>query len=506
LIGYSEDGTITSCYATGSVNVTGDYVGGLVGWSFALFSFCYATGTVSGTGYNLGGLAGLDDGLLKSCFWDVQMSGQSGTYGGKGLSTIQMKTISTYQNGDWANNGWVMKDGIDYPRLSWENTGGSAIPSAVIPFAGTGTVNDPYLISTAQEFSLLSWYSGILNKQIKLTANLDLSGFLLYPIGDLGRFTGVFDGNGHTISNAVITRLNGDNIGIFGYTGGQIKNLGVVDANIQGRDTVGILAGKSFAAITSCYTTGTVSGHDNVGGLVGDKYSGTISSCYATATVSGSGQLVGGLVGCHEYGTTTSCYATGAVNGSSPVGGLIGSNFSGTVTSSFWNTQTSGKTTSAGGTGKTTAQMQSLSTFTSAGWDFTTIWDICEGTNYPRLQWQIPDGDFACPDGVNAEDLSVLSACWMETVEAKADIDANGSVNLNDYVKIAQQWMVTGCGTCGGADITGDGNVDDSDFTLLAQQWLLQENVGCQMADLNDDDEINLADYAIFARHWLEAI
>ena len=66
----------------------------------------------------------------------------------------------------------------------------------------------------------------------------------------------------------------------------------------------------------------------------------------------------------------------------------------------FWDTQTSKQTTSSGGgTGKTTAEMQTAKTFLDAGWDFvgeTTngtedIWWILEGKDYPRLWWEAGD-------------------------------------------------------------------------------------------------------------------
>jgi hypothetical protein len=78
----------------------------------------------------------------------------------------------------------------------------------------------------------------------------------------------------------------------------------------------------------------------------------------------------------------------------------VGRNYpdSGTVTGCFWDTQTSGQATSAGGTGKTTAELQTAATFLDAGWDFAgetangmeDIWWILEGQDYPRLRWQAP--------------------------------------------------------------------------------------------------------------------
>jgi len=101
-------------------------------------------------------------------------------------------------------------------------------------------------------------------------------------------------------------------------------------------------------------------------------------------------------VGANPWGTVTQCYSTGAVRGTGGyVGGLVGGDW-GHVTASFWDIQTSGQTTSQGGTGKTTAQMQTARTFLDAGWDFVgetangteDIWWILEGKDYPRLWWE----------------------------------------------------------------------------------------------------------------------
>jgi hypothetical protein len=157
-------------------------------------------------------------------------------------------------------------------------------------------------------------------------------------------------------------------------------------------------------------------------GLCGYNWSGTISNCYATGsvTVGVNSYFLGGLCGVN-YGTISNSYATGSVSGDFYDGGLCGYNWSGTIINCFWDVQTSGVTYSDGGTGKTTAQMQTQSTFTDAGWDFVDeiangtddFWDICDGTNYPKLAWQIPiAGDFMCPDGVNMFDFAVLGDAW----------------------------------------------------------------------------------------------
>jgi hypothetical protein len=183
-----------------------------------------------------------------------------------------------------------------------------------------------------------------------------------------------------------------------------------------------------------------------------DSMSQCITS-YATGSVSG-GALIGGLVGYNDGGSITSCYAAGFVSGNLSVGGLLGSNQSGMVSSCFWDMQTSSWATSAGGTGKTTAEMKTRSTFTDAGWDFvdestngtTDVWRICaDGVDYPRLSWEFSQsGDFDCPDGVALDDLLYLAVRWLATMPetmGAADATGNGVTDMEDLAVLASQWM-----------------------------------------------------------------
>ncbi len=164
---------------------------------------------------------------------------------------------------------------------------------------------------------------------------------------------------------------------------------------------VGGLVGSAGAGnITESYATGNVAGTSYVGGLVGGNgYQGIVSDCYATGSVTGNDN-VGGLVGYNGGGTGTvnNTYSTGSVTGSELVGGLVGDN-SGNVNDSFWDTETSGQATSAGGTGKSTAQMKNIATFSGAGWYIITvadsgirnplyIWNIVDTETYPFLSWR----------------------------------------------------------------------------------------------------------------------
>ena len=150
------------------------------------------------------------------------------------------------------------------------------------------------------------------------------------PIGNSSNyFTGVYDGDGHTISGLVINRPTTDCIGLFGVAdGADIKNLGIIGVSINGDSFTGGLVGINYvqSTISNCYSTGTVSGSSYTGGLVGRNYNqSTISYCYSTGIVSGS-SFTGGLVGYQFQSTISYCYSTGIVSSSSFTGGLVGYN------------------------------------------------------------------------------------------------------------------------------------------------------------------------------------
>jgi hypothetical protein len=277
-----------------------------------------------------------------------------------------------------------------------------------------------------------------------------------------------------TIRNCYSTgQVNGYYLLIGGLVGENFGSIsccystGIVSGS-SGTSMVGGLVGDndSGGVISSCYSTGTVSviaNGVNVGGLAGMNYASSIINCYATGSVSGSDK-VGGLVGRTYHGSSINyCFSAGQTIGSTNVGGLVGGNDSDSNTlNSFWDIQTSGQTTSAAGTGQTTAQMKTLSTFTSAGWDFTNettngtddYWRMCvDGVNYPQLNWQYAQyGDFACPDGVSMEDLTYFVGRWLES-------DCTYANNNN----------------CGGTDMDVSGTVDFKDFAIFAENWLSGE-------------------------------
>jgi hypothetical protein len=189
--------------------------------------------------------------------------------------------------------------------------------------------------------------------------------------------------------------------GLVGFNRGRISNC-YSTSNVIGiaasQDFVGGLVGfhiGSSAIIEHSYSLGIVSADYFVGGLVGYN-DGHINNSYTLSSVSGNSS-VGGLVG-HNVDTShvgnrggiLNCYSAGSVTGNSSVGGLVGKLVGGTVSASFWDIETSGQVSSDVGTGKTTKEMQTESTFILADWDFSTrIWKLCSGPSYPRLWWEI---------------------------------------------------------------------------------------------------------------------
>lgn len=274
---------------------------------------------------------------------------------------------------------------------------------------GTGTQTSPYLIEDIDDFNEFSensiyWAE---NKYTELMCDIDLAGTsyddaVISPYGIRIRtggycgFQGIFEGNGHVISNLHIdTKDTGKGyLGLFGYIKGssaEVKNLGIKDAVItSGGSLSGILCGYNEAgSIMNCYVSGSVQGTSIVGGLCG-KNGSHISNCYAVGSVTGN-SIIGGLIG-NNTGTINNCYSIGQVNGPYLTGGFCGKN-EGVISGSFWDINTSGMSTSQGGYGKTTNQMHTQSMFISAGWELTDsngnppVW-MMYIHDYPKLYWQ----------------------------------------------------------------------------------------------------------------------
>ena len=256
-------------------------------------------------------------------------------------------------------------------------------------------------IESCQELASIGQTSEYpLNANYILTQDIDISETEgeeeFQPIGSPEEpFTGSFNGRGYTIANIEINAPNDDHLGLFGYISqdGEVSNLILDSVSINGRDQVGGIAGENHGLVSEVRVTGQITGQNKIGGLVG-RNENEIQNSYSGASVTGEDQ-VGGLIGINA-GSIKNTYAKGEVTGSENTGGLIGSD-QGLTLNSFWDTNLSGQATSAGGEGRTTAEMTNLDTFTTADWNIRSIFDwqeeiwlIDDTYDHPRLRYESP--------------------------------------------------------------------------------------------------------------------
>lgn len=215
--------------------------------------------------------------------------------------------------------------------------------------SGQGTCDNPYLISSAEDLSNIR---NDLQGYYKLTADIDLSGVAIAPIGNEvdGAFGGTIDGDGHTIRNLSMDLASTKYVGLVGYLEGTIKNLIIESASVCGYRYVGVLAGylAEGGEIIACTTSGSVNAAiknsnicPNAGGIVGYQFGGSVTDCVNRCTVFASSLpyytmcASGGIVGYMTYGSVVNCINSGDVSAQgSPLesGGITGHIESGTVT------------------------------------------------------------------------------------------------------------------------------------------------------------------------------
>jgi hypothetical protein len=574
LVGFNWNGTIIDSYSTTDVTevdifMKPDYFAGLAAKNSGYIINCYSAGCVTASPYSeRGGLVASNTDTVLNSFWDTQTSTQPTSDGGIGKTTVQMQDPNTFLDAGWDfvgefENGpsdiWAEPNGGGYMILWFQL---SSLPPLPHFTDGTGEANDPYLISTSSELNKIGHNPRLMTKHFKLVDNIDFTGVDFFPIGNPGnRFSGVFDGNNHTVSNFTYNSSVINRVGFFKYvvgTNSEIKDLGLIppDVNAGTLDYVGSMVGQiSYGSITNCWSDGgSITGGDfvgglvglsefgniynsysstnvmgdknvgglcgcnsrgtvsncytegsmvearlrvggvvglnsagevsncyaavsvigetsvgglvgfnalgivinsysessvagkgdyrnKIGGLVGENYDGTASNCYASGNVTGYDNL-GGLLG-YNFGSITNCYATASVSGSGSKGGLVGYNVEGSIISaSFWDVNSSGLGVSDGGIPKTTAEMQTRSTFTDAGWDFVgetangtdDVWVIRNGLDYPKLVWTGYYGGH----GTQENPYEIWTAGQMNEIGANPnDWDAHfvlmNDINMADY-------------------------------------------------------------------------
>ena len=328
-------------------------------------------------------------------------------------------------NWEFDSAAYIAQSGtIDLTEAQKGDSKDIPVPMSKKP-AGTGTVEDPYLISNASQ---LRWFASQVNDNGKnsicaqLTNDIDLGNENWTPIGKSGysyQYKGTFDGQGYEIKNVKIDSTSSDQA-LFGYVnGGTVKNLTVSGSVKGGNSTAGIVAnfGGSSGSISGCINKATVNGNNATGGVVGKIFTsgGTVTQCANLGEITGSNQ-VGGIIGYVSYACTLSasynrgnitvsasygnaggiagkldassasvqsCYTTGTVTGSNYVKPAFGSN-SGSITNCYY-LDTLG--TDSNATAKTSDKLKALAATLGEAF-ITAPAGINDG--YPIFPWQIP--------------------------------------------------------------------------------------------------------------------
>lgn len=303
----------------------------------------------------------------------------------------------------------ILSGGFGVFEFSQTAMGAEITPQQPI---GDGTAENPYQIGSAEE---LYWFAeqvnsgnnainAVLIDNITVNTNvLDSRGvnesdFISWtPIGNSNnKYSGVFDGQGHTVSGLYFNDSSVDYVGFFGYIvdGATISNLSIADSYLSGKFYVGGICGESEGIIKNCQNFGEICAKGFVGGVIGDN-NGTVESCKNSGAVTGEYDNVGGVCG-NNNGPLKSCESIGEVNCQYNTGGICGCNSWGTIENCYYNSDIyrgkavgyTGYGTETNVLGKTTAEFNSGEVaYLLQSDQAETVWAQTIGTDeYPELK------------------------------------------------------------------------------------------------------------------------
>lgn len=490
-------GTISSCYANADVTAE-EIAGGIVGYALVgnnansadmLCESSYFAGTVSGA--QTGGVCGgTEIQTTKECtvtfskayYLNTAAGGAVNGAGMTGCSGVYASTLKNMASGlsdVFVNSTEAVNDG--YPVFVWQTPA---------PFAGSGTEEDPYQISSKKDLENMR---DLVNNTVTnpiygnacyiQTADIDLENESWFPIGPgydgedgLGEynyltrmFYGVYDGNRHTIYNLNVDKTY-KAAGLFGVVRGEYAGVinVAVTGNINSGGTSNVCAGGIAGAvhygadIRECAFIGSVTGNKDAGGIAGNIYAGgSITNSYHTGNVK-SASYAGGITGEINFGQYNSdgdsavlenCYhANGTVTADKYSGGIAGncSYYDGintpiTISNSYVENGSATNVKSSGATedntlSVSTSNMKTISSFLGANFINNTNQSFNSG--YPVFAWQIANvrGDVNLDGTVNAGDLVILQKylvkiyCFNEEEYETADVTGDSIVNIFDLI------------------------------------------------------------------------
>src|SRR5690554_6893582 len=369
-----NEGIVENAYVLGEIRGEAE-LAGLVSNNTGLIRNTYYAGNLEYRSQTdeAGGLVSsiAYDGEVVNSYWSTKSTVHS--MGGLGVSKLQLKQTTTFENWDFTRI-WAIAEGASYPYLQFEDRAGNLpgqgeqsmvkdssslqdpSPAASSGISGKGTPEAPFVITTFAGLEMIGRPGYPLDAHYVLGSDLDATvtedsdynqGKGWAPIGevyDLNNgnwvgFDGTFDGQGHKISNLYINNENLPGVGLFLVIGkGKLRNLSLVDVNIQGKGNVGGLAGINDGSIENTFVSGLVQGLVSVGGVVGvNVQEGMIDHSSSSVVVYSATGGAGGLCG-SNYGGIKNSYATGETGSkedldlseeekSFAAGGLVGDNW-----------------------------------------------------------------------------------------------------------------------------------------------------------------------------------
>lgn len=378
--------TYRHCFNVGTVS-SGTFAGGFAAFGDLDIEYCYNAGQITADTAAAGLCPQSDSARVHQChsYGTVVGGGEPFVPASDGVSVTQSYYVSekfpAASNGlpgstEWFACGYTANlmnkaCGLDlwadsgvYPVFTDEDH-----PAFHVSFAGSGSRNDPFIISTEQDLRLAACLmnneDGYLSQYYKLDSDITVIHGELQVIGSRqAPFTGGFDGAGHSLTNVVINRPGDNNVGLFAavqngkvndlvlsnvqitggtnvgviagaFTGGYLYDVEIVSGSVSGTSYVGGAAGRCSASVSDIVNRADVSGRIIVGGIFGYLEDNDLAACENYGNISGSdsSDMIGGIVG-FNTGFLMESKNSGAVSGGSQVGGICGNN-SGTLYSDY---------------------------------------------------------------------------------------------------------------------------------------------------------------------------
>ena len=325
LNGIAYDTTITATAPT--ANVT--YIGKIIGYRSNHSNGSYKTSNVT-------------------LVYDDSVPQATTARDGTNFNTLRLynidDTVDTYIGG---------VEGSDNYYFDYDTNGKIILYNSIITpiqntLNGAGTSDDPYIIANLDDWRMATATIDSTPKYYSITNNIDFNNDYLYALGtETHKFNGNINGNMNTLSN--ISMSGGNNTGIFGYNRGTISGIKVNTVSITGADNTGLIVGTNEGTINGIVGRNiTVTGTANVGGVIGYNPR-ALTNADIQGTITSSGNNVGGISGKSQYITGNpskdeNVVFKGSVTGPNNVGGLVGWSESGSVIGVVYNSTLTGTT------------------------------------------------------------------------------------------------------------------------------------------------------------------